>query len=135
MSGGKRRPVAEVVIDASALLALLNDEPGAAEVAEALSGGITSSVNLSEVVAKLSEAGMPEEAIRKTLQLLELKILPFEEEQAYQAGFLRPSTRQMGISSGDRACVSLAKMLDIPVLTTDRVWKELSLGVTIKVIR
>ena len=125
----------EIVIDASALLALLNAETGADVVVEALSEGVISSVNLSEVVAKLCEAGMPEKAIRQILQPLGLEIVPFDEEQSYQAGLLRTSTRDIGISLGDRACLSLAKMLGLVALTADRAWAEISAGVTVKVIR
>jgi PIN domain nuclease of toxin-antitoxin system len=123
------------VIDASALLALLNDEPGADVVAEALPEGVISAVNLSEVVAKLCDAGMPEKAIHHALQPLGIEIVPFDEEQAYQAGLLRTSTQDFGISLGDRACLSLAKKLGIDALTADRAWTELSIGTTIKVIR
>ncbi len=127
--------MAEVVIDASALLALLNDEPGADVVAEALRQGVISAVNLSEVIARLCGAGMPEKAIRKALQPLGIDIVPFDEEQAYQAGFLRISTQDWGISLGDRACLGLAKKLGIDALTADKAWAELSIGTTIKVIR
>lgn len=125
----------EVVIDASAILALLNAEPGADIVAEALPGGVISAVNLSEVVAKLCEAGMPEKAIHQALQLLGLEIVPFDEGQAYQAGLLRAATQDMGVSLGDRACLSLAKMLGVVALTADKAWVGLSIGATIKVIR
>ena len=125
----------ETVIDASALLALLNAEPGADVVAEALLGGVISAVNLSEVVAKLCDAGMPEKAIRQSLQPLGLEIVPFDEEQSYQAGLLRTSTQDMGISLGDRACLNLAKMLGVVAITADRAWVGLSVGATIKVIR
>lgn len=127
--------MAEVVIDASALLALLNAEPGADVVAEAIPGGVISAVNLSEVIAKLCEAGMPEKAIRQALQPLGLEVVPFDEAQAYQAGLLRTATRGTGISLGDRACLGLAKMLGVGALTADRAWLELSIGVLIKVIR
>ena len=125
----------EVVLDASALLALLNAEPGADIVAEAIPGGVISAVNLSEVVAKLCDAGMPEKAIHQALQPLGIEIVPFDEEQAYQAGLLRASTQDMGVSLGDRACLSLAKTLGVVALTTDRAWSGLSVGATIKVIR
>jgi len=127
--------VPEVVVDASALLALLNAEPGADIVAEALPRGVISAVNLSEVVAKLCEAGMPENAIRQALQPLGLEIVPFDEEQAYQAGLLRAATQTVGVSLGDRACLSLAKILGVVALTADRTWAGLSVGVTTKVIR
>ena len=125
----------KVVIDASALLALLNAESGADVVAEALPGGVISAVNLSEVVAKLCEAGMPEKAIHQALQPLGLESVPFDEEQAYQAGLLRIATKNMGVSLGDRACLSLAKMRGAVALTADRTWAELSIGATINVIR
>ena len=125
----------EAVIDASALLALLNAEPGAGVVAEALSGGVISAVNLSEVVAKLCEVGMPEKAIQQALQPLGLEVIAFTEEQAYQAGLLRTATQGTGLSLGDRACLSLAEMLGAVALTADRAWAGLSVRVTVKVIR
>lgn len=125
----------KTVIDASALLALLNAEPGADIVTDALPGGIISTVNLSEVIAKLCDAGMPEKAIRQALQPLGLEIMPFDENQSYQAGLLRTSTQDMGISLGDRACLSLAKMRGAAALTADKMWSKLSVGVTIRVIR
>ncbi|MDO8717084.1 MAG: type II toxin-antitoxin system VapC family toxin [Dehalococcoidales bacterium] len=127
--------MAEAVIDASALLALLNSEPGADIVAEALPGAVISAVNLSEVVAKLSETGMPEKAIRQALQPLGLEVIPFDDEQAYQAGILRAATQDTGVSLGDRSCLSLAKMLGVVALTADKAWARLSIGATIRVIR
>jgi PIN domain nuclease of toxin-antitoxin system len=127
--------VPKTVIDASALLALLNAEPGSDIVIEALPGGVISAVNLSEVIAKLCDADMPEKAIRQALQPLGLEVVPFDEEQSYQAGLLRTSTQDMGISLGDRACLSLAKLRDVIALTADRAWAALSVGATIKVIR
>jgi len=127
--------MAEVVIDASALLALLNAERGADVVAEALPHGAISAVNLSEVVAKLAGAGMPEKSIRQALQPLDIRVVPFDDEQAYQAGLLISSTQARGISLGDRACLSLAKMLGAVALTADRSWAELSVGVSINFIR
>jgi PIN domain nuclease of toxin-antitoxin system len=78
---------------------------------------------------------MPEKAIRQALQPLGLEIIPFDEEQSYQAGLLRTFTQDMGISFGDRACLSLAKMLGAVAFTADRAWDELKVGVTIKIIR
>lgn len=127
--------MAEVVIDASALLALMNAESGAKIVAEAIPGAAISAVNLSEVVAKLSEAGMPESAIRHSLQPLGLEVIPLDEDQAYRSGLLRTSTKRAGLSLGDRGCLGLALKLGLPVLTADRTWLELSIGVEVKTIR
>lgn len=125
----------EAVIDASALLALLNAEPGADTVAQALPGAVISAVNLSEVVAKLSQAGLPEKAVRQALQPLGPSVEPFEEEQAYQAGLLHAATRRLGLSLGDRACLSLAQKLGVTALTADKTWAQLSPGASIRVIR
>ncbi len=125
----------DVVIDASALLAMLNAEPGAEVVAEAILRAAISAVNISEVVSKLSEAGMPESAIRHALQPLGMEVVPFDEDQAYQAGLLRVPTKDAGLSLGDRGCLGLAGKLGLPALTADRTWLKLSLGVTVKIIR
>ena len=127
--------MSEVVLDASALLALLNAEPGAEKVATVLPGAVVSAVNLSEVVAKLAEAGMPEASIRKALNGLALEVVPFDHEQAYAAGQLRPLTRSLGLSLGDRACLSLGQRLGQPVVTTDGDWAELELGIDVQVVR
>ncbi len=127
--------MADVVLDASALLALLNSESGAESVAAVLPDAVVSAVNLSEVVAKLAEAGMPEKAIRDALLALPLTVVPFDREQAYEAGLLRPSTRGMGLSLGDRGCLSLAKRLGAPALTADKSWERLAVGVKVRVIR
>jgi len=127
--------VAKVVLDASALLALLNAESGAEVVADAIPGAVISAINLSEVVSKLSEAGMPESAIRHSLQPLGLEVIPFDEDQAYKTGLLRAHSKGIGLSLGDRGCLGLAQMLGLLVLTADRTWLELSMGVTVKIIR
>ena len=126
------------VLDASALLACIHDEPGAEVVTGALvAGAVMSSVNLSEVVARLSDGGLSTEAIREALHSFEFEIVPFEEDAAFAAGLLRPSTRSAGLSLGDRACVGLALRSGLPVLTTDRVWSNIAgpLNVDIQVIR
>ena len=127
--------MARAVLDASALLALLNGEPGAEEVAAVLHEAAISTVNLSEVVAKLAEAGMPEPAIREAFQMLPLEVVPFDMEQAYEAGVLRPATRVAGLSLGNRSCLALAKRLGLPALTTDRTWEQLSVGAEVRAIR
>ncbi|MDD5095270.1 MAG: type II toxin-antitoxin system VapC family toxin [Dehalococcoidia bacterium] len=125
----------KIVVDASALLALLNSEAGADVVAESIPEAVISAVNLSEVVGKLCAAGMPEEAIRQALQGLDLEVIPFDEEQAYGAGLLRSVTDDKGLSLGDRACLNMARRLGIPALTADRIWKELSMGTDVRLIR
>lgn len=124
------------VLDASALLALLNQERGSERVAAIITDkAAMSTVNFSEVVAKLSNDGMPNEMIRDLLDSLELEVIDFDTELAYQTGLLRPLTKHAGLSLGDRACLALAQHLRLPALTTDRVWDALSLGIPVQVIR
>jgi ribonuclease VapC len=124
------------VLDASALLALLNGEPGSEQVTSVIADGAAiSAINLAEVVTKLSEIGIPEALIHDALDLLGLEIVDFDVEQAYQVGLLRPLTRHAGLSLGDRACLALAKQLGLPALTTDRVWEGLDIGVAVQMIR
>ena len=124
------------VLDASALLVLLKGEPGSERVIEAITDGASmSAVNFCEVVGKLRDGGMPEEAIYETLDQLELDIVQFDTKLAYRAGFLHPLTKSAGLSLGDRACLALAQHLNLPVLTTDRVWKDLLPAITVQLVR
>jgi ribonuclease VapC len=127
--------VPESVLDASAILALLNSEPGSDVVSEALPGSVISALNLSEVVAKLEETGMPEKEIRRVLYPLGLDVESFDEDQAYRAGVLRSSTTNLRLSLGDRGCLGLAQKLGLPALTADKRWLQLSVGVTVRTIR
>jgi PIN domain nuclease of toxin-antitoxin system len=127
--------VSEVVVDASAILALLNQETGSEEISQFIDNAAISAVNLSEVIAKLAEAGIPAEDIRQILGNLNLEVIPFNEEQAFKAGMMRPATKSIGLSFGDRACLALGIFLNQPVLTTDRLWGSLSVGIEIRVVR
>jgi ribonuclease VapC len=124
-----------VVLDASAILALLNDERGAETVFTLLDSAVASAVNVSEVVAKLAASGGDEAVIREAIARLQLPVIPFDEEHAYAAGLLRPLTRPAGLSFGDRACLALAQQMRVPAITTDRRWAELQLPVTVRAIR
>ena len=124
------------VLDASCLLALLNQERGAHVVADAIGGGaFVSAVNFSEVVAKLAERGVAEPVIRNSLETLGLEVVAFDSDLAYVAGLLRPDTRKAGLSFGDRACLALASRRGTEVLTADRAWGDLDLNVAVRLIR
>lgn len=129
--------MSDCVLDASAMLASLLQEPGAASVEQLLSGpgAVVSAVNLSEVVAKLIDLGWPEPAIRRDIGRMNIDPVSFDAESAFAAGLLRQMTRQAGLSLGDRACLSLAQRLGLPAVTADRVWTALQLPVTVQVIR
>lgn len=122
-------------IDASALLALLQNEPGADAVDRALLGGVISAVNYSEVVAKLADRGVPGAQITSALADLGLEVIEFDLAMAVAAGLLRRETASVGLSLGDRACIASARHRSLPVLTADRLWATLDLGVEVHVIR
>jgi len=130
-----------VVLDASALLALLKGEPGAERVAEALEqGAYLSAVNLAEVLSKLADWGEdPAEAQARMAQVgllgAAVEVLPFTGEDALEVARLRALTRAYGLSFGDRACLALARRLGLPALTAERAWAELDLGIPVEVLR
>ena len=123
------------VLDASALLAMLQGEPGGDRVAEALPDAVISAVNIAEVVAKLRDKGLAQNQARETLEILSLNVVEFDLSQAIEAGGLRPSTRDYGLSLGDRACLALAARVGATALTTDRAWAQLEIGISVDVIR
>ncbi|WP_414552970.1 PIN domain-containing protein [Anabaena sp. CCY 0017] len=129
------------VLDASAFLAYLRDEAGAEIVENALiSGCDISTINWGEVLSKTVDLGESPDNIIKELKdegLLEnsLAIIDFTEEDAITIAKYRPLTKSAGLSLGDRACLALGKRLNLPVLTADKVWSTLSLGITINLIR
>lgn len=125
----------KVVLDASALLALLNQEPGHSVVEEHLADAIMSAVNVSEVIAVLFAAKLPQKDILDVIQDLIKEVIPFDANQAFIAAEMRTKTQAYGLSMGDRACLSLAKMKKIPVLTADKIWSKVDIGVSIEVIR
>ncbi|MBE9136490.1 type II toxin-antitoxin system VapC family toxin [Nodosilinea sp. LEGE 07088] len=127
--------MSEVVLDASALLALVNQEPGQAIVAEVLPWSLVSAVNVSELVAKLTDQGMSEGEIQDVLAALDLTAIPFDEGQGLVAGYLRPVTKHLGLSLGDRACLALGLQTQCLVVTADKAWAKLDIGVEIQVIR
>lgn len=94
-----------------------------------------SAVNLSEVAAKLIEAGGESAATREILEGLPIEIDDFTADLAYQAAELRGPTKKLGLSLGDRACLALGRRMGLPVLTGDRAWLELDLGVAIEFVR
>jgi len=118
------------------MLALLNYEPGSDKLTpRMLSNSAGSAVNLAEVHTKLvSRGGDPDEAWEDALSAIQ-QVVPFDEEQARIAGDLVARTRALGLSLGDRACLALGLVLEAPVYTTDRAWKDLKIGVRIHLIR
>jgi PIN domain nuclease of toxin-antitoxin system len=128
------------VLDASALLAYLNEEPGADVVEKALTARTAiSTVNWAEVLSKAIETGVDPEMLTVELEKRgilgnTLEVLPLTIEDSMEIARLRQSTRSFGLSLGDRACLALGKRLAIPVLTADRIWSEVP-GVHVVIIR
>ena len=123
------------VLDASALLCLLQSEPGADRVARALPNSVIGAVNFSEVVGKLVEAGVEEREIDSFVDTLQLKVVPFNQEQARLAGLLRIATRRFGLSLGDRACLALASLHDAVALTCEKSWMKIEAACVVELIR
>src|SRR4051794_1412631 len=117
-------------------MALLKQETGYEQVAALVrNGAAMSTVNLSEVIAKLDEAGVPVASIRTTLEGFRLELVPFDSDAAYAAGQLRTQTKRAGLSFGDRACIALAEARALPIATADRMWANLSLAIPVQFIR
>jgi ribonuclease VapC len=116
------------VLDASAVLAVLNDEPGEKKVIPLLPESAISAVNLTEVGAKLLEAGMDEASAQIAVSVLGIgEIVAFTKDLAWEAARLRALTKQYGLSLGDRACLALAIRLNVPAVTADKEWSKLKL--------
>ncbi len=125
----------DVVLDASALMALLRAEEGADKVLACLSRAVVSAVNQAEVQTKLVASGIDEKLAWWHIDEIGCPSVPFDEQQARVAGGLVKVTRDFGLSLGDRACLALALERKAVVYTTDKVWSNLALGIQIEVIR
>lgn len=123
------------ILDASAVLAFLYNEKGAERVAGAFPLARISSVNLSEVVAKLTDDDVCKEEIESNLADLNLEVVPFDQAIALRAGLLRSVTRSGGLSLGDRCCLATAEALGLAVLTADKAWAKLELGISVELCR
>ena len=124
-----------VVLDASALLAYLQDEPGGEQVREVLAHSVMSTVNWAEVIGKARDDGVDTRGLCEDLSSLGLALEPFSAAQAETAGQLRERTRRFGLSLGDRACLALGSDRGETVYTADRAWLRLDLGLAVQAIR
>ena len=119
----------QVVLDASAVLAVVLEEPGAGVVVEALrAGAAMSTVNVAEVAARLHQDGWTGPEVALVFETLGIEILPFDPEAALLSGRLRTSTRRLGLGLGDRACLATGAIAGCPILTSDRSWRELDIA-------
>ena len=126
-----------VVLDASALLAMLLDEPGTERVKSVLDGAAMSAVNLAEIVSHYAKLGAARGDIEALLKPLPIMVIPADEALAYAAGMLRPVTLRFGLSLGDRCCLALARQLGAVAVTAERRWAAAAepIGVELDLIR
>ena len=125
----------KVVLDASAVLAVLLGEPGADAVARRWHGAYLSAVNYSEILARTARlCGSLDEAKRR-VDRHDWRVVPFDADQAAVAASLAPAGRPHGLSMADRACLALALTRGLPALTADRAWAALDIGVAVELIR
>jgi ribonuclease VapC len=125
------------VLDASALLVLLLDEPGGDVVRAELVDAAMSTVNLAEVVAHYARNGASPADIAEVLNPLPFARIPLDSELAFDCGLMLPATRAAGLSLGDRACLALARRLACRALTADQAWAAISeaVGIEVEVLR
>ena len=131
---------ATAVLDASALLAVINQEAGRERVEEAVAAGaLLSTVNWAEVLTRLVMSGADPNAVTAVALPTgnggQLQLIPFDDEQAREAARLIRKTRSLGLSLADCAALALAKLRGLPVLTSDRAWRSLRLSIKIEIIR
>ena len=124
-----------IVLDASAILCLLFEEPGMEKVLARGQGAFVSAVNLSEALSKAMDNGVPAEIRAIAIEALALNIVAFDADAAHAAAELRTATKAFGLSLGDRACLALTGRLRATALTTDRIWSRLDIGITIEQLR
>lgn len=127
--------MADWVLDASAVLATILPEQGGEMVRPLIARSLLGAVNLTEVATRLLDLGFAPAEVDRLLMRLEFTVIPFDEDLAVSAGRLRTQTRHLGLSVGDRACLALAQREGLPVLTGDRAWARLDVGVEVVLIR
>ena len=127
--------MASVVLDSSAVLAVLNAEEGADVVIAALDDAVMSTVNYAEVVSKLVQRGVTPVQARAAIERIDIGVVDFDVLLAHRTGTLGADTRHLGLSLADRACLALAERERAPVLTSDRIWMGTLASVEVRLIR
>jgi PIN domain nuclease of toxin-antitoxin system len=125
--------VTRIVLDASALLAMLLGERGGDRVKAMLDGALLSVVNLAEIVSYYAKLGASRGDIEAMLRPLPIRVVPVEAALSYEAGMLRKLTVQGGLSLGDRYCLALAKRENVPALTAERRWPDIAAAACVAV--
>lgn len=127
--------MADIVLDASAILALLRNERGSEAVAAIIAKSLVSAVNLSEVVAKLVERGTAAADAVDIVDSLPFETADFDNGLAHATGLMWTRGKKAGLSLGDRACLALAEHRRLPVITADRNWRDLDVAIEVRILR
>ena len=122
-----------IVLDASALIAMLKQEPGGDKVAEIIGDSKITAINHAEVISHFCHAGMPIAEVDAMLRPLPLVIVSVDEKLARLAGHLRTLTSSAGLSLGDRFCLALAQLENLPAWTSDRKWQTIAEAVQVEI--
>ena len=120
------------VLDASAVLAWVQNEPGSSEVT--LQGSVLTHVNYLEVVSVLTRKGKSSTTLQTELALLGVILRPLSLDEAQHAGEMITQTKSLGLSLGDRACLAVADLAKGRAVTADKIWKDIK-GIQVQVIR
>ncbi|MET0375866.1 MAG: type II toxin-antitoxin system VapC family toxin [Rhizorhabdus sp.] len=123
-----------VVLDASAILALLKGERGASKVGGVIADASACAINQAEVISHFVHLGAPLDDVRAMLAALPYTIVAADDALAWEAGNLRAATSSAGLSLGDRFCLALAKHLGAPAYTADTAWKDIASDAGVKVV-
>jgi ribonuclease VapC len=91
-------------------------------------------VNLAEVLGWLARDGRALDDALDHLQQMGIVWVDFDRELALGAAALLLPTTPWGLSLGDRACLALARLRDLPAVTADRAWAKLDLGIRVEVV-
>jgi ribonuclease VapC len=122
-------------LDASALLCVLLEEPGADYITERLTAALVSATSYAEVIAKLVDRGAPAEDVVTIMADLDIEIVPVDRKQAELSGWIHAATREAGLSIGDRACLALALTRRAVAVTMDPRWRHIDCDIEIEIAR
>lgn len=126
--------MSHVVLDASAILALLKSERGASKVAGVIADASVCAINQAEVISHFVHLGAPLDDVRAMLAALPYTVIAADDALAWEAGNLRAVTASAGLSLGDRFCLALAKRLGVAAYTADKAWRDIAGDVAVKIV-
>lgn len=124
----------KIILDSSALLALIQEEPGAEVIKPLLNFSVMSTVNITETLSVLHRTNLSSQEGLALIADIITTIVPFDLEQAKSCADLHPLVKTKGLSLADRACIALGIKLQLPIYTADKIWLELKNVITADII-